>query len=433
MEICKMKFSLKTSIILTLIFSLSGCHNVASQSASELPQEMITNKVNSSMDFSVVRTINNTKFWEKIELLKGSDNNADEKIHYKGRQRDQDIVNCFGTDMPSSKYFCLHDMGAPEKLKYSTPVLLIHGANTNATRAWTDPDGNGTRKGLAQYLQSNGYRVFAITYANKHGDNFIWSSHIKTAIARIKQITKTDKVDVIGHSKGGFALRLYTSNINNGTFSYGNDVRKAIFIGTPNRGIDYSFRHPSINWALYPESDDPLSYAPLVWTSLLWEGTWKDSKELSFSGNYFPGQAQMVARWDKEHPLAGTEPDWYTSYYGGQGFVSKSPGIDEIINMGGNLIEKVKKTPVVPGIQVAVLAGNKADVPGILNENTGPSDGIVFLESAGNSKDLTAGGAKLLGETVLNLNHLELVSSPKAMTWIAQQLADTKFTVNRRK
>ena len=73
---------------------------------------------------------------------------APEKIAEKGRQRDLDIVKAFGTDKPSSTDFCLHDAGAPKELKHNTPILLIHGANTTATRSWADPDGNGKKTGL---------------------------------------------------------------------------------------------------------------------------------------------------------------------------------------------------------------------------------------------------------------------------------------------
>lgn len=365
-------------------------------------------------DFFTVRTIE-SKFWAKIELLRAPGLPA-EKMLYQGRHRDEDIVRCFGTDMPPSTDFCLHDAGKPVNLKFQTPILLVHGANTNATRAWADPDGDGKKTGLAQFLKNQGFRVFAITFANKHGDNFIWSGHIHRAITRIKEITGASKADVIGHSKGGFALRLYVSNIGQKTFA--KDINKAIFIGTPHRGIDYTFRHPVVHWGLYPTNDDPLKYAPLAWTKILYQGQWHDTKDLSFSGEYFQGQAQMLARWDNVYPVSSTENDWWITYYGGQGFVGSSPGIDAIIQQRGNMVKKLQTSPVDPSVKVAILAGNNPNVPGIYNELTGPSDGIVFVKSATAASDLTANGAPLLSETVLPLNHLALVSDSKAMEWI---------------
>lgn len=419
-------------LITFVAFSLFACqaNSISTSEQNYVASNVELNKetgTKTGKDFEVVKTVSNPKFWNKIELIKTTDSSvADEKMLARGRQRDADIVSCFGTDMPSSKLFCLHDMGEPNTLKYKTPILLVHGANTTATRSWVDPEGDGKKTGLGQYLKNQGFRVFAVTFANKHGDNFIWSSHIHRAISRIKEITNVDKVDTLGHSKGGFALRLYTSNINNGTFSYQDDVRKAIFVGTPHRGIDYSFRHSVGAWALYPENDNPVLYAPIVWTKILWEGTWRDSKENSFSGDYFPGQAQMVARWDKKYPIASVEPDWFTTYNGGQGTVSYSPGIDSVINKGGNLVQRVKNTPVVKSIKIAVLAGNKPNVPGILNELTGPSDGIAFVESAKYWTDINSSGAKLLDSQVMPLNHLDLVSSPTSMKWISEQLASEK-------
>ncbi len=411
------------SLIVSSLIALSGCSSRIDLNTQLISSEETNSYSVKSDNFKVVKSVS-AKLWDKIELIRATDSGIPaEKIHHRGRHRDSDIVSCFGTDTPSSTDFCLHDSGSPSSLKYTTPVLLIHGANTTATRAWADPDGDGKKKGLSQYLKSKGFRVFAVTFANKHGDNFIWSSHINRAISRIKQITKAESVDTLGHSKGGFALRLYTSNVYNGQNPFGHDVRKAIFVGTPHRGIDFTFRHPVIHWALFPENDDPVKYAPLAWTKLLWQGQWQDSSEMSFEGNYFPGQSQMVAKWDKKYPLSTLEQDWHTTYYGGQGFVSQSPGIDKIIKHGGNLVEKVRRSPVDPSVKVAVLAGSSPTVPGILNEITGPSDGVLFLESAKATSDLTSGGAELLAEKAMLLNHLQLVSDTKAMEWISQQLA----------
>lgn len=424
----------KLSYLLSLII-LCGC-NVSSPS-SQLEQYSAFSDIGTqdaisqespealkSKGYQVLTKLEDPKFWDRMELVKATDTEVpDEKMLQRGRQRDPDIVKCFGTDTPSSKTFCLHDMGDPKETKYKTPILLVHGANTTATRAWVDPDGDGKKIGLAQHLKNEGFRVFAVTFANKHGDNYIWASHIHRAISRIKEITKAEKVDTLGHSKGGFALRLYTSNVNNGTFSYGNDVRKAIFVGSPHRGIDYSFRHPSAAWAIFPENDDPVRYAPIVWTKLMYLGSWRDAGDWSISSEYFPGQSQMVARWDKKYPLSVVEPDWMTTYYGGKGFVSESAGIDAVIKAGGNVVEKLKTNPVVPSIKVAVLAGDMPTVPGILNENTGPSDGVLFVESGKYGPDISK---NVLASEVMHLNHLALVSNTKAMNWIEDQFASEK-------
>lgn len=417
---------MKNTIVIALslfILSCSNTDNIIQPIDNLTNNAQISNIDIQGKKFSVIRAVE-SKFWDKIELIRANDSSIDpEKIHNKGRQRDPDIVKAFGTDKPSSTDFCLHDAGEPKELKHQTPILLIHGANTTATRSWADPEGDGKKTGLMQYLKGKGFRVFAITFANKHGDSFIWSSHVGRAIERIKELTKAEKVDTLGHSKGGFTLRLFVSNMYKNSNPFKKDVRKAIFVAAPHRGIDYSFRHPIINWGLFEDDDNPVKYAPMSWESMLWKGKWVESTEMSLSGEYFPGQLQMIGKFDKIHPLSTLEQDWYTTYYGGTGFVSKSKGIDYFIEKGGNVIEKMKKSPVDPSVQFANLVGNMPNLPGILNEITGASDGVVFVSSTKSSQDMTGLGAKLLEEKVLPLNHLDLVSNKTSMEWIATQLA----------
>lgn len=371
--------------------------------------------------FEVVRS-SKGQIWEKMELLR-TPGLPQEPMQDRGRQRDPDVVSCFGTELPTSTDVCLHDAGAPVQPTSQIPVLLIHGANVNATSNWAVPPYTQRKSGLMQHLKTKGYRVFAVTFANKHGDNFVWVNHIHNAIARIRQITGAPQVDAVAHSKGGFSLRLYTSDVlAPGMKPYQKTVRKALFIGTPHRGLDYTFRHSVVHWALIPEDDDPVKYAPVAWTRALIYGTWRDATRSSFMGPYFRGQAQMLARWDKTYPINPTNPDWYTTYYGGQGFVSESPGIEAVIQAAGNIVEQVRRSPVNANIQVGILAGSSPSIPGILNETDGPSDGLALVKSVAAAEDLTAGGARLLDQTVLPLHHIALVSELRAMDWVVTQL-----------
>jgi triacylglycerol lipase len=386
--------------------------------------QLTTFNANATGSFQVVKATPG-KIWANLELLR-QPGLPEERMQARGRQQDPEVVSCFGTELPASTDVCLHDAGAPAQLKSPIPVLLVHGANVNATTNWATPPYTDRKSGVMQHLKAQGYRVFAVTFANKHGDNHTWVRHIHNATTRIRQITGAPQVDAIGHSKGGFALRMYTSNIvPNGQAPYTKTLRKALFIGSPQRGLDYTFRNSVVHWALLPEKDDAVLYSPVVWTKTLIMGSWKDTTQASMLGPYFKGQAQMIARLDKEFPLnrlTNTNPDWYTTYYGGQGFVSVSPGIDKVIEAGGNMVERLRRSPVDPAIQVGLLAGNKANMPGILNESSGPSDGIALVYSAAAAEDLTAAGAKLLSREVLPLHHMALVSDPKALDWISAQL-----------
>jgi triacylglycerol lipase len=385
--------------------------------------------------FSVVKTTPG-KIWPQMELLR-TPGLPEERMQDRGRQRDPDVLACFGSELPASTDVCLHDAGVPERLSSNIPVLLIHGANVNATSNWATPPFTERKTGLMQHLRAQGYRVFAVTFANKHGDNFVWANQIHTAINRIKQITGAPQVDAIAHSKGGFSLRLYVSDVlTPGMQPYVKSVRKAIFIGSPQRGIDYTFRHPVVHWALIPEDDDPVKYAPLAWTRALIYGKWVDTFRSSFGGPYFKGQAQMLARWDQTYPIGLVKqrsdqddaqgilnnPDALTSYYGGKGLVSESPGLENVARAAGDIVARLRKSPVNADIQVAILAGNSPTLPGILNETDGPSDGLALVKSVTAAEDLTAGGARLLDQTVLPLHHMGLVSEPPALDWVVKQL-----------
>ncbi len=373
-------------------------------------------------DFKVIQTTQG-KYWPQMELLR-TPGLPIERMAQRGRQQDPDVVNCFGSELPPSTDVCLHDAGAPATLKHATPVLLIHGASVNATTNWATPPFTDKKTGLMQSLRDRGYRVFAVTFANKHGDNFVWINQIHNAIARVRQVTGAPEVDAVAHSKGGFALRMYTSDMTGAGLAqpYRKTIRKALFIGTPQRGIDYTFRNSIVHWALLPAKDDPVTYAPVAWDKALINGSWIDSSEGSFLGPYFKGQAQMMSHWEKEYPILPSNPDWYTTYHGGKGFVSHSPGIDAVIRAGGNIVEKMKRSPVDPKIQVAILAGNRPNMPGLLNELSGPSDGIAFVKSVAAAEDLTAAGARLLDQTIMPLHHMGLVSEAAAHQWVDQQL-----------
>ena len=131
--------------------------------------------------------------------------------------------------------------------------------------------------------------------------------------------------------------------------------------------------------------------------------------------DYFPGQRQLLANLSQEHSLSMVEPDWYTTYHGGVGFSSTSKGIDYYVEQGENVIARLNDNPPNSDIEVAVLAGNRANIPGILNEYTGPSDGLVFVDSALEMPE----GTNLVAQDVLPLHHKALISDPKGQDWIA--------------
>ncbi len=196
-----------------------------------------------------------------------------------------------------------------------------------------------------------------------------------------------------------------------------------------------------------------------------------DQDLLADGADYFPGHRQMYARQD--HPLPGSlaalgtyalQPDWYTTYEGGLGASSHSDGVDAAVAAGGDLIARLDGIGVDPAVRIYLLAGENplmpnaaesavsswfgetwadlyerstsawsqllADLVGdsllavgvteeevqrlasgalVLGEITGPSDGLVFVDSATDAAKVTARGAEVVETRIANLSHLDLL------------------------
>ncbi|MBU6428519.1 MAG: acetyltransferase [Cyanobacteria bacterium REEB65] len=363
--------------------------------------------------------------WARIERLSSTlPNFPVEHSRPNGHQVEPEILDGFGSPFPPSSEALLQYMPGWDTGSGSV-VLLVHGSCMDADSDWLDPFG---RTGLAPTLAGEGFRVFAITFAHRNGDNLLQGQLLADAIDRVRQVTGVAQIDMVAHSKGGIVARALLSHmVEPGMPDYPGGVHRLVLVGTPNMGVDYTYRHPIIDYGLYPEKDDYHVNVPLPWDKMLFMGLWVDTSDLTMSkaaGNYFPGLEQLLYRWDGTYPLDMTEPDWYSTYYGGQGFVSASEGIDQAISESGDFMAKLKEHPLDPSVQVAVIGGDKADLANIFNENTGPSDGIIFVKSAMATEDMTRGGAKLIASKVLHLNHFDLVSLPAGMSAISAQLTN---------
>ncbi|MBK7996292.1 MAG: lipase [Blastocatellia bacterium] len=372
--------------------------------------------------------------WVKVERYKIENENFLAEDYPLDNRGDQDgqRAEFFASKQPHSSRFLLYY--APEwdkKDNKSTPILLVHGANDNADRAWANPGEYGfgcgspicAKTGLMQSLVAEGYRVFAINFPHKHGDNLLWAQQIGEAISRIKVLTNASQVNVIAWSKGAFASRLYASSIKaKWGKDYANDINKLILVGCPNSGIDYAFRHgTTLNNLVFPSCGGFKVNGPAVHTSILCQEKWQSFPELSIyttkAGNFFPGQKQMLRKWDQKFSLPENETDWKTTYYGGKGSVSESLGIDSAIEQG-SLVKQVLSQEIPKSINTYLLAGSSANIPLFHNEHTGPSDGLVFLDSA---MDKTA-IANLSGSAAIETNHLLLTWHSKSIAQISEWL-----------
>jgi hypothetical protein len=333
---------------------------------------------------------------------------------------------------PRSSRFLLYFAPGWDTGSKPTPVLLVHGANDNPDRAWANPNELGgfgcgattcPGTGLMQYLSGRGYRVFAIGFPHKQGDNRYWAEQIHDAIEIIRSRTGAATVDLVGWSKGAFAARMYVAGVRFpwGT-PYAGDVRRLLLLGNPNEGYDYPFRHGwSHDFSIFPECGGSVN-APAPYTSMVCFGVWRDHPELSIfttgAGNFFPGQKQMLARFDGFFPLPTGEQDWQTTYYGGQGFFTSGLGIQRAIDQG-SLVGTILASSTPASVPVHLLCGGAADIPTIHDEHTGPSDGVVFIRSCGSTRSIGSVRGDVLLPTV---NHLELGWTQPAMAQVESWL-----------
>ena len=367
--------------------------------------------------------------WERTTLLHDRDEIfVQRQFGPRAKHTDPEVVKAFGTDSPHSGDALLHYVGPanPEKSKGKEPILLVHGANKDGNFFW-DPKEDGSNKGLAQRLRDEGHEVYAITFAHKQDDNFLWAEQIANAVDFIKKEQGVDKIDLLAHSKGCQAARIYTENLQPGEgvqrTDYQDDVNASLYVAGPHLGVDYVFRHPSANLALLQNSDQHILNAPASWESMGMYPFARDVSDMGYSNegsDPFPGQDQLLADLSSEYTLAVTEPDWATTYHGGQGFISYSKGIQHYIEQGGNVVERLNAAPPPESLKVGLLAGDRPNIKGILNEYTGPSDGLVFISSAlGMPK-----GTNVVAQDVLPLNHKSLISDEKGQDWIANFFND---------
>jgi hypothetical protein len=374
--------------------------------------------------------------WVRVERYRDTDANLPTEAYPPDGRGDQDgqRKTFFGNvARPRSNQFLLYSAPGWNTGAKSTPVLLVHGANDNADRAWANPNEAGgfgcgswsgcPTTGLMQHLSSRGYKVFAINFPHKQGDNHYQAQLVSDAIAVIKAKLGVAKVDLVGWSKGGFPARMYVSSVKpSWGRSYQGDVRKLLLLGNANNGIDWSWRHGTTGTtAVYPECGGALN-APSAVSTYMCYGVLYDHPELSFTGtgtaNTYPGQRQMLKRWDSVYALDGSQQDWYTVYHGGWGYTSWSPGIQAAVSQG-SLVDTIRTAGVPAGVTTYLLCGGTADIPGVYNENTGPSDGLLFRASCESTTGIgTVGGVT----TVLSDNHLELAWEPTAVSEITAWL-----------
>jgi len=103
------------------------------------------------------------------------------------------------------------------------PVLLIHGY-LNDKSVWND---------WVVDLKALGFKVKAVEFNenDKCGSAADHAEQLRNIVEDFKTSTGSDKINIVGHSKGGLDARVYLAN------DLGNDdIANLIMIGTPNAG-----------------------------------------------------------------------------------------------------------------------------------------------------------------------------------------------------
>ncbi len=378
----------------------------------------------------VLSTTSVTYGWQRAEVWNDTDPTWP-AAHYLPTGRDDQTgqpEQLFGSPQPPSSEFILFQ--APGAITNSgPPVLLVMGAGDSVTREYADPNLDGAytcgtaicpTTGLMQYLAGDGYRVFALDFANIQGNNFAWAQTISDALQVVRSETSTSSVDLVAWSKGAFAARMYVSSVApSWGRPYDGDVAKLVLIGNPNGGLDYTFAHGTeADPQIYPQCGGSLN-GPSPSQSYMCYGVVYTEPNLSIDSAYWTGQRQMLARWDSTYGVDETQNTWYTTYYGGTGYTSTSDGIQYAIDHG-SLVSTIQQAGIPASVPTYLLCGGAPTIPGFYNENRGPSDGVVFVASC----EDTAGITNLATvELFSGYNHLMLGWEPTAESAIARWLS----------
>lgn len=386
--------------------------------------------------------------WAKIECLYDSAPGfTAEEFHPKCVQSHTVLKKAFSGEKPHSSFFLLHYAPGWDAKTDKTPVLLVHGAGSHAFHSWSHPyymeapdPKNIDKPGLMQFLASKGYPVFAVTFSHPHGDNFLQAQQLANAITRIKTVRNGGadfKVDIVCHSKGAMATRIYLSDISSLYDKYKwitpfrNDVRKVVFVASPLKGLDTSFRYYAYGLTVLIKDIG----APMAPKSLVYMGGIIDLRDYN---QKFPGQDQMLNNWVRDG--IGFTSQSYTSdmnltmhalYNGGDTTLLCSDGIDAAIKKAGSVIETLCEKGIAPSVKAYILAGTKQEIDHVqiglwkipVGEMAAASDGVLFLRSAIYKRGLTARGAQVAEVKTLKTHHVGLIVLPEALNFIEGALS----------
>jgi len=159
---------------------------------------------------------------------------GDQSVKLDGGNNDGCVYGPAGTTF-YDKTFILPELAQPE------PVILIPGimGSWNVSGKWELDPILHTYDNLWEALKLAGYEegktLFAFPYEWRQ-DNTLTAYQLKRKIDEVKQISQSNKVDIVTHSMGGLVARAYAESD-----YYGNDIDQLVFLGTPHKGSPKSY------------------------------------------------------------------------------------------------------------------------------------------------------------------------------------------------
>ena len=366
--------------------------------------------------------------WQSVERLQVDNTHLGQRVfHPRSLHRDPEFIAAFGRPNPSSATVLLHTYAPPETPRGAV-VILVHGANRSAAY-FLDPHEDGSfRDPLPEALTRAGHQVFAVSFAHNQDDNWWQCEALNEAILTVSKRSGRP-LALVAHSKGGAAARLAVTDWRPDPGckrQLSSLLDRVIFVGCANGGVDFFFRYPSVNLAFSGLGEESILNWPTPWHQRKVGGKWEDLP-MAYTARpcLYPGQAQLLARWRNRYPLPGLNRDEEITYEGGESESGRCHGIDRAIADSGDLLGQLR--PLPPQVPIGLLAGASPTIPGVLNESSGPSDGIIFVESALEAPS----SARVIGMKTLPLQHKALIAEPSAQAAIVAMLAtDQELSAN---
>lgn len=172
------------------------------------------------------------------------------------------------------------------------PVLLVHGYTEDAAvwKKWED------------MLRKDGIQFFTVTFKDsddKCGSAKQHAIELEKMVQVIKEQSGTQKINIVGHSKGGLDARVFLDNTDT------KDVSNLIMIGTPNAGS--------------PVAETNYACAPAVYDLRLGANATKavvnpNTKYYTIAGNWMPltqGNLMIPGNDDGLVPVQSVESQQY--------------------------------------------------------------------------------------------------------------------------